>query len=197
MLQPPPQFDRVRQVAVVPQRQFSLVAVNQDRLRVHQRRIARRRIPRVPDRRRAPQPRDHLRREYLLHVPQASVECMSVPSRRSDPRRFLPAMLQRVEPQIGELRRLRMPVHPEHAAVIVKMIVPDLYELAHAARVLARVFPANHRKQQPSRYRGGNKGPTNERDAKFASTVGKKEYGDDKVDDRNEKGQMMTPEPPL
>src|SRR5580698_11552030 len=41
-------------------------------------------------------------------------------------------MLQRVQPQISHLRRFRVPKYPEHAAMIVKMIVPELHYFAHA-----------------------------------------------------------------
>ena len=60
MLEPPPHFDRVRQVAVVRQRDFALVAIDHHRLRVHQRCVAGGGIARVPDRRRAGQRRNHL-----------------------------------------------------------------------------------------------------------------------------------------
>src|ERR1700733_9675816 len=126
------QLDRVGQVAVVPQRDFSLVAVNHHRLRVHQDVVARRRIARVPDRRVSRQPPNHFRSENFLHQPQRLVYEYLRAIGRSNPRRFLPAMLQRVKPQVSHLRRFRVPKYPEHAAMVVKMIVPDLNYFAHA-----------------------------------------------------------------
>ena len=52
--------------------------------------------------------------------------------RRSDARRFLPAMLQRVETEIGQLRGFGMAEYAEHAAVVVKVFVVELNGFAHA-----------------------------------------------------------------
>src|SRR5271154_4639655 len=132
MLQFLAQLDRVGQVAVVPQRDFSLVAVNHHRLRVHQDVVARCRIPGVPDRCVARQPRNHIRRENFLHQPERLVYVHLRAIGRSYPRRFLPAMLQRIKPQVRHLRRFRVPKDPEHAAMVVKMIVAELNNFAHA-----------------------------------------------------------------
>src|ERR1700685_4305278 len=50
-------------------------------------------------------------------------------------------MLQRVEPEIGQLRRLGMPEHAEHAAVIVEVIVVERENFAHDAVSIA--FPSD------------------------------------------------------
>src|SRR5277367_5588297 len=133
------QLDRVGQVAVVSQRDFSLVAVNHHRLRVRQHVVARRRIPRVPDRCVARQPRDHFRREYFLHQTERLVHEYLRAISGSDPRRFLPAMLQRIKPQVRHLRRFRVPKDPEHAAMVVKMIVAELNNFAHASCFLLEI----------------------------------------------------------
>ena len=126
------QLDRVSQVAVVSQRDLSFVAINHHRLRVHQDVVARRRITRVPDRCVAGKPRNHLRRENFLHQSERLVDVHLRAVGGSDSRRFLPAMLQRIEPQVRHLRRFRVPKYSEHAAVIVKMIVAELNSCRHA-----------------------------------------------------------------
>ena len=45
------------------------------------------------------------------------------PVRRHNPGTLLAAMLQRIEPQIGEIRRLRMPVDSNDSTLVVKLIV--------------------------------------------------------------------------
>ena len=117
------QLERVRQVAVVRQRELALVAVDHDGLRVDQRRIAGGRIARVADGRGAGQVRDHFRRENLLHVAHGLVHVQVRAVGRGDASRFLPAMLQRVEAEIGQLRGLGMAENAEDAAVIVEVIV--------------------------------------------------------------------------
>ncbi len=82
--------------------------------------------------------RDRFRRENLLHVPERSVEVQLGAVGGGDARRFLSAMLQRVEAEIRELRRLGMPENAEHAAVIVEMIVVDLDQSVHATCSLCR-----------------------------------------------------------
>ena len=126
MFEPAAQLERVGQVAVVAQRELALVAIDHDRLRVDQRGVAGRGIARVADRGVAGQALDHLRRENFLHVAQASVQVQVRAVGRGDARRFLAAMLQRVEAEIGQLRRFGMAEDAEHAAVIVEMIVVDL-----------------------------------------------------------------------
>ena len=74
MFQPPPHFQRIRQIAVVAQRDFALVAVDDHRLRVHHGVVARRGIARVADCQRAGKLRKYLRRENFLHQAETLVE---------------------------------------------------------------------------------------------------------------------------
>ena len=134
MLQLLAQLDRVSQVAVVPQRDFSFVAVNHHRLRVRQYVVACGGIPRVADGGVAGQPRNHFRREDFLH--DAPAICARAYLRAvggGDAGGFLPAMLQRVKSQVGHLRGFGWPNIAEHAAMIVKMIVVEVWiRYAHA-----------------------------------------------------------------
>src|SRR3990172_8365147 len=67
-----------------------------------------------------------------------------LPVGTGDPRRFLAAMLQGIEPQIGEIGRLRMPVDAEDPALI-----PELVSLnAHVFTIPNA--PASGKGQRPS-----------------------------------------------
>ena len=52
---------------------------------------------------------------------------------RDDARGFLPAMLQRVEAEIGELGGFGMAEDAEHTALVVEMIVSESEFLCHAS----------------------------------------------------------------
>src|ERR1700675_449815 len=108
------------------ERELALVAVNHHRLRIHQTGIARGGIARMADGDAAREMRDYLRRENLLHVAHGFVDVHVRAVRRRDPRRFLSAMLQRVEAEIRHLRRFGMAEDSEDAAFIVEMIVLEL-----------------------------------------------------------------------
>ena len=49
--------------------------------------------------------------------------------------RFLPAVLQRVETEIGEARRLRMSVDAEDAALFVQLVVPKICHRLRLSRI--------------------------------------------------------------
>ena len=132
MLEPAAHFQRIGQIPVVSKRQLSLIAIDHHGLRVHQRCIACRRITRVADGCVARELRNHTRCENILHVAETLVHMDIHAIRRSNAGRFLSAVLQCVESQVGQFRGLRMPKNPEDAAMIVKMIVVDLYQAIHA-----------------------------------------------------------------
>jgi hypothetical protein len=71
--------------------------------------------------------RNHIGCENLLHVAKAFVHVNVRAIGGSDPRGFLSAMLERVEAQIGHLGSLGVAEYPEDSAMIVEMIVVDLY----------------------------------------------------------------------
>src|ERR1700677_1664115 len=132
------QFDRVGQVAVVAQRQFALVAIDHHRLRVGQHRIARRGIPRMADRGFAGQFADHRRSENFLHVAHRFVDVQLHAIGRGDARRFLSAMLQRVQSQVSHFRGFGVAQNAKHAAVIVKVVV--FYGVRFAAHSISIAF---------------------------------------------------------
>ena len=131
MLQLAPPFRGVRQIAVVADGNFALVAVDHDRLRIEQRFVARGRIPRVPDRRATRQRVQNFRRKNLFHFAHRAIREKFFAIRGNDSRRFLPAMLQRVQTQIHQLRGLFVAVHSDHAAIIVEVIVGVCEFLRH------------------------------------------------------------------
>src|SRR5208283_282580 len=131
MLQLPPPFGGVRQVAVVCHRDLALAAIHQDGLRVQQRLVARRRIPRVPDGAGARQFRQHPRLKNLFHFAHGPVHVQVSAQAGHNPRRFLAAMLQRVQPQIRQVRRFRVAKHAEHTTFVMKMIVREGELLFH------------------------------------------------------------------
>jgi hypothetical protein len=106
--QPVPQLARVRQVAVVHQRQVPLAVADADGLGVLEPRAPGGGVADVPHGHLAGEPRKLLLAEDLgdqpgladpVRDPLAGVE-------RHDPGRLLPAVLQRVQPQVGQLRGL-------------------------------------------------------------------------------------------
>ena len=86
----------------------------------------------MPDSYRARKLRNYTRRENILHVAQALVHVNIRTVGRSDSGGFLPAMLERVQPEISHFRSLGVPKNTEHATMVVKMIVVDLYQTIHA-----------------------------------------------------------------
>ncbi len=71
--------------------------------------------------------RNHVGSENLLHVAEAFVHVDIRAIGGSDAGGFLSAMLQRVKAEIGHLRSFGMAEYPEDTAMIVEMIVVDLY----------------------------------------------------------------------
>ena len=140
MLQPAAHFQSICQVAVVPQREFAFIAVDDHRLRIDHRVVAGRRIARVSDRHWSGQFRQHIRRENFLHQPEALVEVQFLSVGRCDARRFLPAMLQRIQSEIGEFCRFGVANDAENAAVIAKVIVFEDMNLGNHA--LSSVSPS-------------------------------------------------------
>src|SRR6202035_5917756 len=86
----------------------------------------------MPDSYLARKLRNYARRENILHVAQAFVHVNVGTVSRSDAGGFLPTMLQRVKPEISHFRSLEVPKNSEHSAMVVKMIVVELYQTIHA-----------------------------------------------------------------
>src|ERR1039458_1369112 len=132
------QFNRVGQIPVVAQSDLAFVAVDHDRLRVQKRRVARRGISRMPDRRRPAQTFDYFGSENFLDVPNSLVEMKVGAVGRNDSSRLLSAMLQSIQAEVRQLGGLRVVENPEHTALIVKMIVVDLDYFTHSRIAFSR-----------------------------------------------------------
>ena len=91
----------VRDVAVVGDGDFALVAVDRERLRVPQRRVARRGISRVADRQITRQTRDGMWREDVRHMTHVLVAIDVAAVAGRDAGAFLAAMLKRVQAEVG------------------------------------------------------------------------------------------------
>src|SRR5258705_222338 len=148
MLERAAPFRRARQVAVMPQSELALVAIDDDGLRVHQRGVAGGRVARVAERRVAGKPREHLGLKNIRHQPHGFFQMQFAPVARNDSRRFLAAMLQRVEAEIRELRGFGMAEDSTHATVIVETVVFDLNYRAHSA--FRKSLPRRMRSSAPA-----------------------------------------------
>ena len=114
----------VHQVAVVTDRDVAELALDLDGLDVLGAAVTGRRVARVPDRRPPDEGVERFHVEDIRHMPRAvhSDEAIPVRGCGHDPRGFLPAVLERVEPQIGEARGLRVVPDPHHPALFVEPV---------------------------------------------------------------------------
>src|SRR5260370_25308350 len=118
-----PPFCRVRQVSVVAERYFALVAIDHDGLRIQQRFVACGGIARVADRQIAGKIGQDRWRKYFLDFTHRPAEVQFAAIAGDDSSRFLAAMLQRVQAKVGQLRRLVMADYAEHTTFFVKTVV--------------------------------------------------------------------------
>ena len=100
----------------------ALVRLHQNRLRVEQCRVAGRGVARVPDGQRSPQLRQHIFDKDIRDQAHGLVRAQVHPVRADDPRRLLPAMLQSMQPQVGELFRLGVRINRHHPALFTKFV---------------------------------------------------------------------------
>src|SRR5206468_10608712 len=93
------------------------------------------RVAVVADGEAAAEPRQDLLAEDLRHVAHAAVADEGLPVRGHDARRLLPPVLEGVEAQVRERRRLRMAEDADHAALLVELVEhpPAAFTLADAA----------------------------------------------------------------
>ncbi len=123
----------VREVAIVSEGDRSARVVDRERLRVLEVRAARRGVADVPDRARTLELRDVGGRERRLDAVHRAVEEELLAVARCDAGGLLPAVLERVNAEVRELRGFRVPVDTEdaaHARVLAASIA-----LRHARRL--------------------------------------------------------------
>src|SRR6267142_279544 len=113
----------VGEIAVVAERDFSLVAVNHDGLRVEKGFIARGGIARVADGCATGEFIQNVRRENFFDFAHGTVSVEFGAIGRDDAGGFLAAMLERVEAEIDELCRFGMAEDSDDTAVVVEVVV--------------------------------------------------------------------------
>ena len=116
-------FGGIREISIVAEGELALVAVDQDGLGVEQRLVAGCRVARVADGQVARKFGDHVGLENFFDFAHGAVRMQVGAVARNDPGRFLPAMLQCVKTEIGELGRLGMAEYAEDAAFVVEVVV--------------------------------------------------------------------------
>ncbi len=115
----------VGQIAVVPERHLAFVAVDYDGLGVEQRFVASRGVARVADGQAAGKLGENAWLKNFLDFAHGAVEIEFRAVARDDAGGFLPAMLQGVEAEIGEIRGFGMAKDAEDATVVVEVVVED------------------------------------------------------------------------
>ena len=113
----------VGQIAVVADREPAELEIGEERLDVARRHLAGRRIAHMADRHRPRQPGDDvLRAEIVADQAGAAMGAELLAVIGDDTGRFLAAMLQRMQPERGQRRRVGMTIHPEHATFVVEAV---------------------------------------------------------------------------
>ena len=116
------QLVRVHQVAIVGDGNLPVPALDQERLCIGEAALTRRRIAHVTDRHRPGHLREHRRVEHVGHMAHRLGDAHDVPVRRGNAGTLLPAMLHGVQPEVREVRGLRVAVDAEDAAFVVELV---------------------------------------------------------------------------
>ena len=121
-LQIAPQFNRIRQIAVMRNRYLPLAAGDRKRLCVPQRRVAGGRVPRMSNRQITRQLVQNGRCKDIRDMSHAAdaMDLASVAGGNTGA--LLPPMLQRMQPQIRQVGSLRMPEDCENATLLVQLV---------------------------------------------------------------------------
>src|SRR5215472_567592 len=130
VLEAPAPLGGVGEIAVVTQRDFALVAIDDDGLRVEQALVAGSGVTSMAHCEVAGQFRKHQRREDFFDFAHGAVDVKIKAVTRYDARGFLSAMLQGVETEVGELGGFRMTEDTEDATVVVEVVV-DMAQPTH------------------------------------------------------------------
>ncbi len=130
--QRPAQRQRVGEVPVVRDREPAELEIRIQRLHVAVHRVAGGRVAIMSDRRMAGQRGDDPCVPVIVaHQPQPLVLMEPLAVERHDPGRLLAAVLQRMQPERRDRRRVRSPPDPEDAAFLVRMIVVRRAHVTH------------------------------------------------------------------
>ena len=116
------QLGGVHDVAVVADGELTVHAVHENRLRVGETALARRRVADVTDGHATRKLRERRRVERLVHVPHRLGHAHELPIGGSDARALLTAMLERVEAEVSEVARLGVPEDSENATFVAEFV---------------------------------------------------------------------------
>ncbi len=130
----------IGKIAVVTERDLALVAVDQDGLRVQQRFVAGRGIPRVPDGQVAGKLRENAGLENFFDFAHGTMELEFRAVARDDAGGFLAAMLESVKAEVNQIRGFGMAKNAEDATMVVEMVVCETEKLAHRPSLLQVVI---------------------------------------------------------
>ena len=112
----------VHQIAVVTNRDLAMGTVNQNRLRVRELAFAGGRVANVPDRDRSGQVRQLVVVESFRDVAHRPRDADLLQIGGGDPGTLLPAVLQRVQAEVGHVGRLGMAEDTEDAALLAELV---------------------------------------------------------------------------
>ena len=130
------QLLRVDEVAVVADGDLAVRAVDQEGLRVLELALSGGRVADVPDRRRPEQPGEGPLVERVRDVAHLARGAEPLAVARDDAGALLPAVLEGVQPEIGEVGRLGMVVDAEDAALVAELVHLFVCAIRYAARSL-------------------------------------------------------------
>src|SRR3984957_4044919 len=145
MFELPPPLSSVGGISVVAERHLSLVAIDQNGLRVEQCFVASGGIACVADRRVPRKRAQYAGRENFFHFAHGTMKMQVAAIAGNDSGRFLAAMLQRVKAEIRELRGFFVAEDAEHTTFVVEVVVSKSELMRHILTIALRHFPANHK----------------------------------------------------
>ncbi len=132
------QLARVHQIAVVAERNLSVIAVDQDRLRIRQLALASGRVPDMADRGSPRQMRERLAVEHVGDVTHRTRDTHLRAVGSGNACALLAAVLQRVQAEVGHVGRFGMPEDAEDAALFSELVHLLLCAGSHPRRLCLR-----------------------------------------------------------
>ena len=116
------QLSGIHDVPVVRHGKLTVHAIHENRLRVGETALARRRVADVTDGHATRKLRERHRVERLAHVPHRPGHAHELPIGGSDASALLTSMLERVEAEVSEVARLGVPEDSENATFVAEFV---------------------------------------------------------------------------
>src|SRR5438128_404019 len=139
MFQAAAPFGGVGEIAVVAERDFALIAINHDGLRVEERFVAGGGIARVADGAAAGKFLQNIGREDFFDFAHGAVGVKFGAVARDDAGRFLAAVLERIEAEIDEFSGFGVAENSNDAAMVVEVVV-EYAVRTHRFRLSSRIL---------------------------------------------------------